>query len=43
MYVHLKRLKRAGHVVKAMNSGIPKQILKGSFKRRRPAGKPRNK
>jgi hypothetical protein len=41
--MHLKRLRWAGHVVKAMNSRIPKQILKESFKSKRPAGKPRNK
>jgi hypothetical protein len=38
--MHVKRLEWAGYVVRTMDIRIPKQILKGSCRERRPAGKP---
>jgi hypothetical protein len=41
--MHVERLKWAGYVVRSMDIKIPKHILKGSCRERRPVGKPRNR
>jgi len=41
--MNIKRLKSPGHVVWTPEIAIPKQILKGSFRDKKPAGEPRNR
>jgi hypothetical protein len=43
MYVHVKRLQGAGHVVRIFGNRIPKGIPEGSLERKRPVGNPRNR
>jgi hypothetical protein len=38
-YMHVKRLQWAGHVVRMFNIRLPKWVLEGSLKGRRPARK----
>jgi hypothetical protein len=39
-FIKFKRLQWAGHIVQMDNSRIPKKVLDGKFRGRRPVGRP---
>jgi hypothetical protein len=41
--MHVKIIKRAGHIPGMFDNKVTKLILEGSFGRRRPLGKPKNR